>query len=142
MTNAASLFDRASAEIVALHVFIVDWYDKSTGAAADFDRFERAMGAGMQMIPPSGTILDREAVIGYVRANRGTFDGGFAIEIADIRSAWEVNGAIAVTYVEKQERKGVKTSRRATALFTESSSAPNGVEWRHLHETWMQTTET
>jgi hypothetical protein len=95
----------------------------------------------MQMIPPSGAMLDRDAVVGYVRNNRGTFQGDYAIEIADIRPAWEANGAIAVTYIEKQERAGIKTARRATALFTESSSTPNGVEWCHLHETWMQTAE-
>ena len=137
-----SLFDRVSTEIVELHVFFVDWYDKSTCGSTDFSRFDRVMGPGMRMIPPSGDMLDRDAVVGYVRDNRGTFDGDYAIEIADIRPAWEANGAIAVTYIEKQQRRGISTARRASALFTESSSAPNGVEWRHLHETWMQTAET
>lgn len=137
-----SLFDRASTEIVSLHEFFVAWYDRATAEAADFDRFEKAMGAGMQMIPPAGVILARDAIIDYVRANRGTFDGDFAIEITDIRPAWEANGAIVVTYVERQVRAGAGTARRATALFTESSSAPNGVEWRHLHETWMQTVDS
>lgn len=136
-----TLFERASAEIVSLHRFFVEWYDKATAADADFNLFERAMGADMQMIPPSGVVLDRQAVVGYVRSNRGAFDGDFAIGIADIRPAWEAGGAILVTYIERQERAGVKTARRATALFTESSSAPNGVEWRHLHETWMQAEE-
>jgi hypothetical protein len=133
-----SLFDRACAEIVSLHDFFVAWYDKNTAGATDFGRFEKAMGAGMQMIPPAGVLLDRDAIVSYVQSNRGVFDDDFAIEIADIRRAWEANGAIAVTYIERQTRAGEKTARRATALFTESSSAPNGVEWRHLHETWMQ----
>lgn len=141
MSERPSLFDRAAAEIVQLHVFFVDWYDKATCDKTDFSRFDRVMGPGMQMIPPSGVMLDREAVVGYVRDNRGTFDGDYAIEIADIRPAWQADGAIAVTYIEKQQRRGEKTARRATALFTESSSAPNGVEWRHLHETWMPMAE-
>jgi hypothetical protein len=135
------LFERASTEIVALHRFFVEWYDKATAENADFGLFERAMGPGMQMIPPSGAILDRDAVVNYVRANRGSLDGGFAIVIDEIRPAWQAADAIAITYIERQERAGIKTSRRASAIFTKSSSAPNGVEWRHLHETWMQTVE-
>lgn len=138
MSRPGTLFDRASAEIVALHRFFVQWYDGGTAAAADFASFERAMGPGMQMIPPSGAVLDRDQVIGHVRANRSAFDGDFAIEIADIRPAWQAGDAILVTYVEKQRRAGKATARRASALFSENPSAPNGVEWRHLHETWMQ----
>ena len=135
------LFARARDEVVSLHEFFVAWYDKATAAATDFDRFDKVMGPGMKMIPPSGDILERDAVVSYVRSNRATFDGDYAIEIADVQPAWEAGNTIVVTYIEKQERRGVKTARRASALFVESSSAPNGVEWRHLHETWMQTAE-
>lgn len=141
MTLPGTLFDRASAEIVALHRFFVKWYDRTTAEAADFSLFERAMGPGMHMIPPSGAVLDRDQVIGHVRANRGAFDGDFAIEITDIRPAWQAGDTIVVTYVENQRRAGEATARRASALFTENPSAPNGVEWRHLHETWMQADE-
>ena len=84
--------------------------------------------------PPA--VLDASLVL-----HAATFDGDYAIEIADVELAWEAGDAVVVTYIEKQERRGIKTARRATALFVESSSAPNGVEWRHLHETWMQTAE-
>lgn len=133
-----SLFDKASAEIMALHRFFVEWYDKATADSADFGLFERAMGAGMRMIPPSGAILDREAVVGYVRANKGAFDGDFDIEITEIHPVWEDRHAVLVTYVERQRRAGARTARLASAFFLENPSAPNGVEWRHLHETWMQ----
>lgn len=133
-----TLFDHASAEVISLHQFFVAWYDRATAADTDFSRFESAMGPGMQLVAPSGTMLDRNALVTYVRDCRGTFDGDFAIEIDDIRAAWEGADTVVVTYVEKQERKGVRTARRATALFTASSSTPSGVEWRHLHETWMQ----
>ncbi|TPL43602.1 DUF4440 domain-containing protein [Mesorhizobium sp. B2-4-6] len=133
-----SLFGKASAEILALHRFFVEWYDGATAEAADFGLFERAMGPGMRMIPPSGAVLDREAVVGHVRANRGAFDGDFDIEITDIHLVWEDRHAVLVTYVEWQRRAGARTARLASAFFTENPSAPNGVEWRHLHETWMQ----
>ena len=133
-----SLFDKARTEIVALHRFFVEWYDRATADGADFDRFERAMGNGMRMIPPSGAILDREAIVGYVRANKGAFDGDFDIEVTNINSVWEDSHAVLVSYVEWQRRDGATTARLASAFFIENPSAPNGVEWRHLHETWMQ----
>jgi hypothetical protein len=137
----SSLFLRARDEVVSLHEFFVAWYDKATADTTDFDRFDKVIGPGMKMVPPSGDMLERDAVVSYVRNNRATFHGDYAIEIADVQPAWEAEGVIVVTYVEKQQRRGVKTARRASALFVESSSAPNGVEWRHLHETWMQTAE-
>ena len=139
--SQSSLFLRVRDEVVSLHEFFVAWYDKATADATDFDRFDRVMGPGMTMIPPSGDMLERDAVVSYVRDNRATFDGDYAIEIADVQPAWEAGNVIVVTYIEKQQRRGVKTARRASALFVESSSAPHGVEWRHLHETWMQVAE-
>lgn len=138
---ALSLFERVTVEILDFHRFFVAWYDAATAGSTDFDRCERVFGPGFHMLPPTGKIFDRLQAIDLIRANRATFNGDFFIEIIDIVPIWQEAGAIAVTYVEKQERAGVKTSRRASALFTESSSAPNGVEWRHLHETWMQTAE-
>ena len=142
MKDTSSLFDRARAEIIAFHQFFVAWYDAPTADNTDFDRCEQAFGQGFQMIPPTGRVFDRAATIELIRSNRASFNGDFSIEIADICPAWEASGAILLTYIEKQERRGVRTARRVTALFTESSSAPHGVEWRHLHETWMQAVET
>lgn len=139
--SQSPLFLRARDEVVSLHEFFVAWYDRKTADVTDFDRFDRVMGPGMIMIPPGGDMLERDAVVAYVRDNRATFNGDYAIEITDVAPAWEAGGAIVVTYVERQERRGTKTARRASALFVESSSAPNGVEWRHLHETWMQLAE-
>ncbi|WP_192384841.1 DUF4440 domain-containing protein [Mesorhizobium silamurunense] len=138
MAKDASLLARASAEVVDLHRFFVDWFDKRRADKADFSRFERVMGEDFFMVVPSGQLLDRDAVLGYVRASRGSFDGDFAISIEDIRPGWQAGNVIVLTYVEAQRRAGQASLRRSSAVFTPNSSAPNGVEWRHLHETWLQ----
>jgi hypothetical protein len=94
------------------------------------------------MIPPTGSIFDRDATIELIRSNKSSFNGDFSIEIEDIRSGWEAADMIVVTYIEAQVKGGKSSRRQASALFTSSSSAPNGVEWRHLHETWLQMPET
>ncbi|TCR81515.1 hypothetical protein [Rhizobium sp. BK376] len=140
--SQGSLFDRAEAEIIAFHRFFVEWYDAATADAVDFDRCERVFGQDFHMIPPTGKLFDRTETIALIRGNRATYNGDFAIAIEDIRSRWEAGDAIMVTYVEAQVRSGQKSRRQASALFTASSSAPEGVEWQHLHETWLQMPET
>jgi hypothetical protein len=140
-TSNKTLFSQASAEIVGLHRFFVDWFVAARADTVDFSRFERAMGEGLTMIAPSGQILDRDAVIDHVRSSRATCDEGFAISIEDIRPGWQSADTIVVFYVETQLRAGKHTRRQSSAVFTTSSSAPNGVEWRHLHETWLQVPE-
>ena len=142
MSPDLSLFARASAEIIAFHQFFVGWYDAATADATDFGRCEQVFGEGFQMIPPTGRVFDRTATIDLIRANRATFQGDFSIDIEDIRRGFETDETIVVTYVEVQCRRGVWSRRQASGLFTKSSSAPSGVLWRHLQETWLQTAET
>ncbi|AZN98402.1 DUF4440 domain-containing protein [Mesorhizobium sp. M9A.F.Ca.ET.002.03.1.2] len=141
MSGELSLFSRASAEIVDLHRFFVGWFDRTRADRTDFSRFERVMGEGFEMIAPDGQLLDRNAVLDHIRASRATCDGDFAIAIEDIRAVWQAGDTIVVCYVEAQQRAGKRSRRRSSAVFTTSSSAPNGVEWRHLHETWLQMSE-
>ena len=136
-----TLFSQASAEVIGLHRFFVDWFVAARADTVDFTRFEGVMGEGLTMIAPSGQILDRDAVIDHVRSSRATCDEGFAISIEDIRPGWQTEDTIVVLYVEAQLRGGKHSRRQSSAVFTISSSAPNGVEWRHLHETWLQVPE-
>ncbi|AYG60612.1 hypothetical protein [Rhizobium jaguaris] len=143
MSTSPSLFDRAKAEIIDLHRYFADWYNAADSHPTDFSRFEKVLGEGFRIVTPDdGRIIERDSIISHVRANRSCFHGDFVIEIDDVTPGWEAAGIIVVTYVEAQCRAGVWTWRRASALFSENSSMPNGVEWRHLHETWLQAPET
>lgn len=141
MSATLSLFERASAEIIAFHEFFVGWYDSATADETDFGRCELALGEGFQMIPPTGRVFDRAATIALIRANRATYNGDFSITIEDIKPGWQTDDTVVVTYVEAQSRAGKASRRQASALFTTSSSAPLGVQWRHLQETWLQAPE-
>ncbi|TIT23066.1 MAG: DUF4440 domain-containing protein [Mesorhizobium sp.] len=141
MHEKPSLLSRASAEVVGLHRFFVDWFNAANANNADFSRFERVMGEGFCMVAPDGQILDRDAVLDHVRASRATSEDDFSISIEDIRAGWQAGDTIVVCYIEAQQRGGKHSRRRSSAVFTTSSSAPNGVEWRHLHETWLQMPE-
>ncbi len=138
MSQQSPLFRKASAEVIDLHRFFEDWYDAATADKTDFNRCEHTFSQAFRMIPPTGRIFDRAETIELIRANRASFRGDFNIEISDIRASFETDGIVMLTYVEAQSRAGKYSRRQASALFTASSSAPNGVEWQHLHETWLQ----
>ncbi|WP_349960223.1 hypothetical protein [Rhizobium sp. ZPR3] len=142
MSQESSLFRKASAEVIDFHRFFEAWYNAATADNTDFDRCERTFGQAFHMIPPTGRLFDRAETIELIRTNRASFRGDFSIEISDIRSSFETEDTIVLTYVEAQMRAGKYSRRQASALFTASSSAPNGVEWQHLHETWLQMPET
>lgn len=142
MSGEHSLFSRASAEVVGMHRFFVDWFVVARADAVDFGRFEAAMGESFAMVVPDGQVLDRDAVVDHVRSSRASCDDGFAISIEDIRPGWQSADTIVVFYVEAQLRAGKHSRRQSSAVFTTSSSAPNGVEWQHLHETWLQVPES
>ncbi|MBM7047274.1 hypothetical protein [Rhizobium lusitanum] len=138
MSQESPLFQKARAEVLAFHRFFEEWYDAATAHGVDFARCERTFGQAFHMIPPSGRLFSRAETIELIRANRATYRGDFTIEITDISAGFETADTIVLTYVEAQWRAGKHSRRQASALLTASSSAPDGVEWQHLHETWLQ----
>ncbi len=42
-----------------------------------------------------------------------------------------------MTLIRHQARSGETTGRRASAHLRRKDGTPNGVEWLHLHETWL-----
>lgn len=141
MSTAPSLFAAASAEIVELHDFFVAWFLGDAVAAPDFGRFDAVMHGNFTMMPPDGAPVSLVDVAARVRAARGAASPGYQIVIEDIRPVWESGDDIIVSYVEAQQRDGRWNRRRSSVLFSRLSTAPHGVEWRYLQETWMQLPE-
>lgn len=138
MSRSIPIAELARAEVIALHAFFVEWF---RGAEADFGLCEGAFAADFRMVTPDGPVRDLDQVLGGARAARGTMGRDFRIDIVDPRPVWTEEDAVLLEYVERQYREGRWTSRRSTALFTRRQSAPRGVEWRHLQETWMPAEE-
>jgi len=146
--------DACRREIEALHAFFVGWY---AGERNDFDRMERALGPGFEMITPGGERLDREEVLAAVRGAHGEHAAGaFDIEIRSVEPVDVREGVAAVRYEEWQTNSGpdagsaggggtdaaaadrATTGRISTALFHADPDAPEGVAWAALHETWLE----
>ena len=133
---------RCRAEITELHQFFQDWFN---GAVPDdhrtFARFAGVMGEGFVIVTPEGRAVERAALVDGLRGAHGRWrpegksGGRIWIENVDVRHASD--GMTAVTYEEWQEVDGRVRGRLSTALFGAKPGAPNGLEWLHVHETWL-----
>ena len=137
MSAQSSLLACAKAEIIGLHEFFVHWFTAGSDDAVDFQRCERAFADGFTQIAPDGVPHDRAAIIARLMTAKNSLKTGFSINITAITPLWQNEHALLAGYVEQQLLDGKHTQRRSTALFVQQTSAPNGVAWRHLHETWM-----
>lgn len=128
----------ARAEVINRHAFFVGWFTGKLPDAVMADA-ARVFAPDMRMIPPDGTVLHRADVMAMLQAARNTRTAGFVIEV-DVRDARMLGDMALVIYDEHQVIEGVKTARRSSALFSADEGAPEGVVWRHVHETWITKT--
>jgi hypothetical protein len=131
----------ARAEVVGLHEFFVDWFnDAVEDTDAAFARVASALHPEFSMVTPSGEVLDQNEVLRLLRAAHASADRAAPVRI-EIRSFVDrlVDDDMAlVTYEEWQFAGDRLVNRRtSTAFFRRAAAAPNGVVWRHLHETML-----
>ena len=129
---------RCLAEVDDLHAFFVAWLGGDE--EADFARCEAALGPGFQIVEPDGTVIDRDPLLralGSAKGKHGDPERPFDIRIEESRARTVSDALCLVTYIERQSVRGKPTARRSTALFRKRAGGPNGVEWLHVHETWI-----
>lgn len=137
MSGGTEIAELARNEVVALHAFFVAWF-LGQDDAPDFATCEHAFAPDFRMVTPDGTVHDLVETLARIRGAHGTAKPGFRIDILDPRPVWAGDGAVLLEYVEQQYRDGRSTRRRSTGLFIIDPSAPRGVKWRHLQETWIE----
>lgn len=127
-----TLIAAVTAEIEELHAEFARWYG---GATDDFSRIENAIAADFMFIAPHGEVVAVSDLLAGIRADHGRRP--LAIRIENVQVRWHSADATVATYEEWQEADGVTTARLSSVLFTPDASAPHGLAWRHVHETWL-----
>ncbi len=130
-------------EIEVLHNFFGQWFRAELPATdAAFARFERVLANDFSLIGPDGEEIGRREILERVRSAHGSWrEQGFEVWIEDIRPRQAPDGHCLMTYQEWQQGEEATKVRISTVLFRARATAPNGVEWLHLHETWLPGTE-
>ena len=108
-------------------------------SAAAFSRFADVMADGFIMISPEGTVTARAELLRGLRHARGAYTpaGSISIRVADIQQLRHSDDLCLMTYEEWQNTGSGERGRISSALFRRRPGTPNGVEWLHLHESWL-----
>ena len=132
-----SLADRCAAEIDELHAFFELWFGgELPETRAELARFADVLADDFRMIQPSGLTRTREGITTDVFDAHAAHDD-VRIETSTFEPRHVGTETCLGTYEEWQTIAGDRTGRASTVLFRQAPGTPNGVEWVHLHETWL-----
>lgn len=131
--------ERCEREIVELHAFFEEWFN-ATADAGRFSRFEQVISPDFAMVAPNGRTVERRVLVEGLRGARGKWAGdgpAGRVRVDNVRLRRIADGLAVLTYEERQEFAGESNARVSTVVMRELPGTPNGVEWVHLHETWL-----
>jgi hypothetical protein len=138
---AGSMDERCRAEVEQLHDFLQGWMGGTLQAdPGTFRRLADVLASDFEMISPDGEPVSRDQMIAGLLPAHGVHAGRsqrFRISITDYRGRAVGKDLHVATYREWQVVDGETRGRLSTALFRSRAGTPNGVEWVHLHETWI-----
>lgn len=117
-------------EVRQIHAFFERWY-AGTAEADELERLD-VLDESFRMIAPDGRSHTADEVCSAIEADYGRR----SIQI-EIRNVWVHPFSPVGMYEEWQTTDGQVTGRISTAVMVEDPSAPNGLRWVHLHETWL-----
>ena len=126
-------------EIENLHGIFVCWF-KGLQPKEELEReLHDRVTSGFSHIAPNGQFLKGRAnlLVNLQEKYNAYPTKAFDIQIENVKVVWTLNDLCLVTYEEWQEVGGESRGRLSTALFKMREGTPNGVEWLHVHETWL-----
>lgn len=132
----ADLIEAAKAEVLRRHAFFVAWF---TGKADNDALAEtaRAFAPDFHMLWPDMTMDRRDTLLAKLQDARGQSPENYTIEIVFVHTAI-IDAQTAVVVCDEHQVTGDSTNkRRMSAVFSRAADAPEGVQWRHLHQTWL-----
>ena len=137
----ASLDERCRAEVIGLHQFLQGWLGGTIEPTEEsLHRFSTVLAPEFEIITPGGERIGRDSLIAGMRDAHGARAGSappFRIRIEAYEGKPLGPDLRLVTYEEWQEADGRRRGRLSSALFRTRGETPHGVEWVHLHETWI-----
>ena len=133
----ASMSDHCKTEIVELHQFFVAWY-KGERQQDAVERFNQVMARDFRIVMPDARVIARDPLIKVMTESYGKYRGKtFEIQIRNVSVIPVGTGMLLATYEEWQDSGDGMKGRLSSALFRVQAHAPNGLEWVHVHETWL-----
>jgi hypothetical protein len=138
MSQDPAKLDRAQLEVVNLHRFFEEWLaGRLPDTDVAFERCVTAMATQFELIVPSGERLTRTDLLESLRGVNGSRGADFRLWVDELATRPIAGGVHLVTYQEWQTHDGRTTGRLSTAILADSAGAADGIEWWHVHESWL-----
>jgi hypothetical protein len=132
------MITRIENEIVQLHKFFQDWYNNDLAPTDEnFSRCAGVLAPSFSIIFPSGDMVYQQPLLETLHKSHYS-RVGMRIWIENVQVRHHIGELILATYEEWQEIEGQVTARLSSVLFQEAQSTPNGLQWLHVHETWIK----
>jgi len=138
-----TLEERCEAEVVELHEWIEQWSNAELPDTTEaFARFGDVIASNFLIIDPAGTTAPYRPIVEAIRRSHGRWQDArdpIRIEIRNFRFLHSKGDLALAMYEEwhESEQGTLKIGRLSSVLFGPNSEAPNGLEWLHLHESWV-----
>ena len=133
--------EQFEAEVRDMHLFLARWFSGDLPRSPEsFAEFTKILAGAFELVSPNGTVRVRERLISDIESAHGCNAGtakSFRIWIENCRLRFSTDGYCLGTYEEWQAVAGATTGRISTVLFGHSTDGRHGLEWLHLHETWI-----
>lgn len=128
--------DAVRTEIVALHDFFAGWFSGSVAAdEAASQRLVRVLAEDFVLVDPEGRRTSRAELMAGLLAAHGTRSLRIWVDEIDVRPL--ADDLWLATYREWQQDGGPPRGRLSSAIFRRHEDNPEGVQWLHVHETWL-----
>lgn len=138
-----TLEERCEAEVVELHEWIEQWSNAELPLTDEaFARFGDVIATSFLIVDPDGTTSAQTPILEALRKAHGRWEPAhypIRIDIRNFRLLHSSGEHALAMYEEWHESEigKLKVGRLSTVLFGPSATAPNGLEWLHLHESWV-----
>jgi len=131
--------EQCQKEIEELHQFFEQWYNGVIPSSTDhLSRFENALSYNFNLITPEGKLFTKETILNLVKRAYGTRqDQLLFIWTKNFRFKELTPNYLIVMYEEWQKIADNDIGRLSTAIFRKNNLLDSGVEWLHVHETWL-----
>lgn len=121
------------AEVERQHRLLASWL--GTSAQPDvLEALDVAHTSDFSMVTADGRSVGRQALLAAL-AGASNARPSLRILIGAVREVADLGEALLVEFLETHVEHGHTSARRVTALLQIAEDAPNGLRWRHVHET-------
>ena len=133
--------ENCSNEVIDLHRFFEQWFKAEIENSDEaFSRLEKVLNEKFMLIMPTGEYIFREKLLKQLRVGYGSRRenrDNYNLWVQNINCRLIENDICLITYEEWAKIDNKTNARLSSALFRKKVGTKFGIEWLHVHETFI-----